>query len=371
MSDLLNELGQSENSEEFEDAWAAKFGGPVEDTQPDTEVVETPAEETVETPEGQPRDEQGRFARVDTPSVDEHTAETELEREEEQQVEARAADPVESYLAKYGGDVAAALKGAAEAQKLIGRRDEEKDDLRARLDRLEQERQVQAASPQVARAITESDVERLDELALSNGQRALEEALRLDPSGQLGQRVFDTWSSVAPGAASLYAADKIAEQRINAFKAELEPVLEANRTTQQDRDFVDMWGKLAASRPEVEQLVPAMSQILDERPDLARAIYEAQPAQQVVLLETLADAASARQQPAVQEAIAQYEAERSEASRASRVAATVTAPKGAIGSPPGGATAAEKTQAQKEGDAIRAKILETPDTSILSGWTTE
>lgn len=374
MSDLLSELGRPENSEEFEDAWASKFSPAEADTE--TEEATTPQEDTVEEPEGQPRDEHGRFTRVDTPTVDEHAREDELEAEEQGTQAPPVADEVEAYLQKYGGDVREALKAAANAQKLIGSKESERSqalteaqELRSRLEQLEQ-RQQQPQQP--VRTLTEADVERLDELAVTgNGQQALREAAALDPTGQLAKRVYDTWASVEPGQAALFAASQIVDQRMAQMEEKLAPVQEANARSASEQQFVQSWEAVKASRPELEQLAPGMKAIIDERGQgFARLISEADPETQVGLLETLADAAKSRQDPVVQEQIAQFEAERAEQSRAAKTAAKVVAP-AAVGSVPGGAAEAEKTPAQIEAERIRAGIIEGADTSISSGWTTE
>lgn len=383
MSDLLSEIGRlTEVDEEAESAWDAKLAeingrGPAE---PDTHTeAETPEEsDTVETT-GQPRDEHGRFARVETPEVDEHSREAELEAEEQAAEQPTDDDPVERLLAKYNGDVGAALKAAADAQALIGRKESERSaaeqelqELRARLEQLEQGREQQ---PQVARPITEADIERLDTMAMSSNpadaRAAIEEAGRLDPTGMLSQRVYETWASVSPGPATAFLADQIAEAKLAALREELAPIRAQTKESAENAAFVNVWNRLTESRPEVEKLVPAMTQILDENEPLARTILQADDETKFALLGTLADAARARQEPHVQEAIAQFEAERSAASREAKTAAAVLPPKTAVGSPPGGGVQGEKSQAQQEAEAIKARLLEAPDTSISSGWTTE
>jgi hypothetical protein len=382
--DLLEELGRlTEGDEQADSAWDAKLNEINNRTAPETPDTQPAAEEapaeadTAETEHAaaeRPRDEHGRFTRVDTPSVDEHTREDEIAAEEEA-LQPQAASPedelLERYLAKHNGDVAAALKAAANQESLLGRQGNELGELRARLDQLESRPQETPSQPQFT-PLTESDVERLDSMVYEGrGQQALAEALQRDPSGQLGQRVFDAWSSVNPGQATAFMAEQIAESKVAALRAEIEPVRQANQQNEADASFVNVWNGLSGEVPDLEQLVPGMSQILESRPALAKTIVESDPETQKDLLRTVAESARSLQEPHVQEAIASYEAERAEASRTAKQTATVVAPKGAIGSPPGGAPSAEKTPAQAEADAIRARILDTPDTSISSGWSTE
>lgn len=384
MSDLLAELGRDTENDEFDALWAGKFGPSETETQTSEETGETPVEETeTETPATErERDAQGRFTRVDAPAVDQHTREDEIEAAEQGQHEsAEDGDPVEALLAKYGGNVHAALKAAADAQGLIGRKESERaqanaevQELRQRLEQLEQ-RAPQQQPPQQYRPITEADVQRIDELALSNGPQALQEAQALDPSGTLVKRAWDTWAAVAPGDAALYAANQIADSKMAQLKEELKPVLEpvaAERAqSAADQQFVQAWESLAEARPEIEQLAAGMKQVIDSRPGLARAIYEGDVETKIELLGTVADAARSLQTPIVQEAITQFEAEREQQSKQKKTQAAVTRPKAQIGSVPGGGPATEKTAAQAEAERIRAGILDSPDTSIVSGWTTE
>lgn len=377
MSDLLSELGRAED-EDFESAWAAKWDGPSDETETQPATEEAPAEAETAEPEGQPRDEHGRFARVDTPAVDDNAREDELAAEEEALAQTAATDdPVESLLAKYNGDVRKALEAAAEAQSLIGRKESERSaaqqelqELRTRLDQLEQTRTAEPTRHYTP--LTEADVERLDGMVYEGkGQAALVEALQRDPSGQLGKRVMDSWAAVSPGEATAFMAEQIAEAKVNAIRAELEPVRQASAQNAETAEFQKIWGELAAEVSDLEQLVPGMNQLIETREGLARAIVQSDPATKKDLLRTLAESARSLQEPHVQESIAAFEAERAEASRAARTSAAVVAPKAAIGSPPGGGPQTEKTPAQQEADRIRAGVLESTDTSISAGWTTE
>ncbi len=371
MSDLLSELGRSENPE-FEDAWAAKFAGPETDTQTDN-AEETPSVEETESAAQRARDEQGRFTRVEAPAVDEHTRETELEREEAQATGGADEDLVASYLAKYGGDVRKALEAAADAQKIIGRQSaevQEARELRQRLEQLEARVQQPQEQPRIVRPVTEQDIEAIDQLALTNGPAALERAAALDPSGMLAQRALDIWASVKPGEATVFVAERLAEAKAAALKAELAPALERNQESESDRQFVEAWQGLAQERPEIEALAPGMKQVIDSKPALARMIIEADVETKRELLGTVADAAKALQAPHVQEQIAQFEAEQQAAARETKRGATVVAPKAQIGSVPG-AEGNQKSKREAEVDRIKSGIIGASDTSIISGWTTE
>ena len=383
MSDMLTEL-RPNSDPEFEAAWEAKFGPQDADTQTAEESGETPVEQTdTETPADRQRDDQGRFVRVDAPPVDDHGREAELEAEEEQEQRLAAGEqPTEDevlakYLEKYNGDVRQALLGAVNAQQLIGRRDEEKDDLRARLEALEQRQglpQPQAQPAQGFRPITEADVNTVDELAVGGrGAEAFELATKLDPTGMLARRALDTWTAVNPTEAMLFTADRMSDAKLAQLRAELQPVVERNQASEADQDFVQAWTTLAGNRPEIDELANEMKAVIDERPQLARMILDGDVNQKIDTLGIVADLARASkplQSPEVREAIEAFAETQRAGSRAEKVAATVTKPKAQIGAPTGGEQS-QKSPRELEAERIKSGIVDAPDTSISSGWTTE
>lgn len=368
MSDLLNEL-RPESDGAFDDAWAAKFGGPeVQDTQPDI-TEEVPAEADTTDPEGQPRDDQGRFARVDTPAVDEGSLEL-----PEEPAQTEEPDEYAKTLAKYGGDPEATVRGLIELDKMRSRQTDELGELRRQVAELQTREQPQPAQPQFQRSITEHDVERLDEAASGGGQAAqaaFEQAAQLDPSGQLAKRVLDTWATVAPSEATVYIANKMAEEKTAALRAEFEPVLADRAQTAEDQKFVQAWEGLKGEMPELDQLAPALEKVLSERPGIVRSILAAEDVEtKQDLLRTAAESAKLLQDPVVQEGVQAVQAEEAEASRQAKIAAGVTRPVAQVGSVPGGGNS-ELSELQKQGQAIKERMLQAPSTNLIDGWSTD
>src|SRR4029077_18545047 len=106
----------------------------------------------VEEPEAQPAEEP-EIGEIDEPEEAEEpeAAEPDTGEDEEQEEEGESDeeiategfasdDPeIQAYLAKYKGDVEKALRGAAEAYRLIGRRDEEREVLARQVEELASE----------------------------------------------------------------------------------------------------------------------------------------------------------------------------------------------------------------------------------------
>jgi hypothetical protein len=142
-------------------AWdeiGAEEGDLVEE--PEAAAVAPPVVDEPEKPEGDEPDETDEPEEAEREAEDEEEAPAQGEESdapEETAVEAPAYDDVEiqAFLAKYGNDPEKALKGAAELQRLMGRRDEEKLAL--------------------ARQLEEAEAALVQARAFSNGQAYLSE----------------------------------------------------------------------------------------------------------------------------------------------------------------------------------------------------
>jgi len=112
-----------------------------------------------ETPEEAEESEEDQ----DDAGDDDAEQEDEEESEEEEADDAQAAEPthqyedieIQAFLSKYGGDVEKALKGAAEAQRLLGRRDDERTALAQRVQELQQAMAQQQAFGSTPGMLTE------------------------------------------------------------------------------------------------------------------------------------------------------------------------------------------------------------------------
>lgn len=164
--------------------------------------------ETIEP--GKERGPDGRFtAKTETPAPAQDTSNTAAQA-------ITTDDPaLAAYLGKYGGDVEKALQAAVEAQSLIGRRDEEREQLRERLAKMEGtvealSRQPQAPAPPV---LTDEQVEeRAASLVSAKGgwvEAATVAANEAHASGD--SRVYDSlveqWALESPIQAARFDTD--------------------------------------------------------------------------------------------------------------------------------------------------------------------
>ena len=334
------------------------------DTEAPTDEV-TPGDEPAADDEGQPRDEQGRFARTQPEVTDLEGEQAAHEQELEQPaVETEETDPeVASFLAKYGNDPEKALRAAVELSKLQGRQGDELGQLRQTVEQLQQ-RLEQPAQPRIA--ITEQVVEELDSLAVEQPQQALSRAAQMDPSGQLTERVMDIWFATNPRQASAFQAALIASETERRVRAEIQPITAERAQTAEDRRAVEAWSIALGAKSDLNEKADAIREVFEARPGLAKAALAAETpeelAQYYIDAYELANPSQQVVDPQVREVAEQQQRE---AAVTARRAATVVKPS-AVGSPPG----AEK-QEQSEEDRIRAGILGAKSTDILSGLTSE
>ena len=170
---------------------------------------------TVE-PDEQPRGPDGKFIPKETPTEPAEDTSTEQEQ---------FSDPaLTAYLDKYQGDVGKALKAAVEAQALIGRRDEEREELRERLARLEGALEARAEQAPPAQALSDDQVfEQAANLVQSKGHlgAATDAANHSLESGdeRLLKAVYEQWQYEDTWEANNFLADFRAFQRTQSVQA--------------------------------------------------------------------------------------------------------------------------------------------------------
>lgn len=206
-------------TEQILSAWADE----TEEAPPDDTVTEP--EPAVEEPPEEPDELEGETPEPEPEEPEEEEEGEEGEEGEEEEAEAEALfetdDPeIQAFLAKYQGDPYKALKGAAEAQRLLGRQGTEKAELA---------RQVQALTEELERRV------RLDDhggYLNQEQQQWVENAVAVDPRGHvraaveagqfdLARAVCEVWSQEQPYEAARLAAqvDQI-EQRAIALQSQ-------------------------------------------------------------------------------------------------------------------------------------------------------
>lgn len=354
----------SATDEAFAEAFRRADG--VTPEEPSDEV--TPDDESAadeENDEGQPRDEQGRFARTQPEVTDLEEQQAEHDQELEEEPVEEEDSEVAAFLAKYGNDPEKALRAAVELSKLQGRQGDELGQLRQTVEELRQRLDAPQEPQRPAVPITEALVEELDSLAVESPQAALARVGQIgDPTGQLTDRVMDIWFQVNPRQASAFQAALIAQQTEQRVRAELEPIVQERGQSAEERAYVDSWNLALSKNPDMNDHAQAMHDLLQERPALARAVLASETVEErAQAFETVYELVAGRSAPPEVRQVAQQQ-QRQQAKEA-RTRAAVAKPS-AVGSAPG----AEEKEVSEE-DRIKAGILGAKSTDILSGLTTD
>lgn len=285
-----------------EAALATLFEGGYEPPERDVEPAEAPTGDTPELTidaQGRAHGPDGKFvplagdegsAEEDVPAAVgiEEKAESAPEEEEAPEpdvLELEVDDPeVLSLLDKYDGDIVKALKAAAEAQSLIGRQGQELGDARReaeqlravqeQLEALQQQLQLQAAASQY----------NWEELIEESPEQAAQLAVELR-NPVLLQRAVEAWGETNPFGAMM-------------FMNQLSMQAAQEATVEQDEPETDLSGEVEALKrrlPDIQEHLPAIGKLAEERPLLRQALYEGDARDRVQALEDLYLLAKSRQ----------------------------------------------------------------------------
>lgn len=234
------------------EAWDEEEG-PTDVAEPEPEAEPTPDEP--ESPEEEPEQEEqeeGEGEQQEEPAEDE-PGEEEEETVEEPFVGFDTDDvEIRAFLAKYGGDPEKALRGAAELARLMGRRDDEKNELLARNAELERRMfEAQALSGMA--------------LPLSEEQQAWVEGAAMSPNPSMYVR-----QAVEEGAFDMARAVCREWARENPFEAtragQFVDVVEAQATQQQEAPLTastdQILEALANQMPDLRSWIPQITSVV-------------------------------------------------------------------------------------------------------------
>jgi hypothetical protein len=230
---------------DFEAAVAAKVapdeGQVAEETvAEEAEAVEEEVTEE-ETTEERPRDDKGRFASLKTEDL---------------------APEIQAYLDAHGGDAAAALKDAVEAQKVIGRQGSELGDLRQAVEQI----QATQAKPRVDQGsfqtLIENDPAQATVLAWKAGDTAMTGI------------ALQAWQEENPFAASQWVTDQRIQELQSQFAQQLQSTTEPLQQRVAGQDFQEALTIFARANPDLDQYVGTMQTIAEESPRILRILAE-------------------------------------------------------------------------------------------------
>lgn len=307
-------------------------------------VEGTPGPEPVSqetAPEGRPRDEQGRFVSQEQPV---------------EQVEPAAqpftSDPdLQQYLAKYGGDVEKALRGALEQQSLFGRQANELGELRQQLSQFQEQFQETQQRQQ-------TDWDSL----LENPAQAVQVAFQQGNAPML-QQAFAQWADEDPAAAWSWRSDRMIEVQRQQILQEVEQRIGPVVQQTSEQQFAQAMAGLARQYPDLEQMAPAMAQIAQERPHVLDGLQSQNPQVRATVLEDLYHLARSRSAPQIAAAIQQAQA--AQAAEAERAKQDAFVASGSMSAAPQG------EQQLTPGDILAQGVLGRASQALIDeGWNT-
>jgi hypothetical protein len=241
-------------------------------TEQATTETETPTTAAEEPTQETPRDEQGRFT-----AREEETPSTPDPEDAAAPTGGESDDELQAYLAKYGGDQDKALRAALEAQKLIGRKQSEIDELKSSLEeRFDQfEERLAPAAPNVdLQTIADRLVDRPD-LIPQVAQAAFQE----------GNRDILKVAMVAWGDHDPYAAEDFRRRWRERPRAEI------YRADTAASEIEDGWNQsaqeFAKTHPDFNVYAAKMNEIAPEYPHILKILEHGAPKAQLEVLDFL------------------------------------------------------------------------------------
>ena len=268
------------------------------DSDPGEEVEETPVE--TEAAVERPRDEKGRFAKVEEetptdPEVAEYEQQAETTEEQPEEtadedgdIVLEIDDDLQAVLDKYDGDVTKALRALNDSQSMIGRQGNELGQLRSELAEMRQaleQRLQQPAQPQYIGPYV-NDIE-------ENPQGLVMEALERGDVPTM-ERALRAWGEYEPFQAATFLMT-LQQQAAEQSPAAMAPAPTAP-TTPQGPTLEDAMSEVVARHPDVEKYLPQVEQVAQEFPTLRDSMRAGSPAAQAQAFEELLKIAKARSQ---------------------------------------------------------------------------
>lgn len=221
----------------------------------------TPDEGTPETP----RNELGQFTTTESDPGDEQPDEVVAE-----ETSAQHDDPaVQAYLNKYGGDVDAAIKGAAHLTGKMGEQANELGEMRRMVDELSNlSANLQAQNQPQSQYVDQATVDWYDQQVMENPTAAMEWA-RQQNNPLLVQRGLSIWKDIDPYAASNYTSDL----KMQALQAQVQSQLAAAHQVPQETRVTSALQKVLADNPHFVNY--DLTETLTNHPFAAQALQAA------------------------------------------------------------------------------------------------
>jgi len=352
---VAGKLGTQEEAPEETPADTVDEPAPSDDVAESDPAADDPTPDPV--PDGTYEDENGRLRGPDGKFVakgtEEHPHDPDVEPNVDPEPEEWVLDvdpDVQSFLEKYDGDLNKALRGAIEAQKMVGRQGSELGELRKLQADLESLRSEIANRQPEQPQILPNYRELIDEDPRTAAVTAYENQ-HWDAMGA----ALAAWKEEDPVEARLFAMQVKNEAEMAQQRYEFEERLaQAQPQVNTEQEFVQAMSGLVARYPDLESTLPAIDEVSRERPLLRSVLESGSPADRVAALEDLYLIAKSRTVASdTSAAVRQVQVRVSDEARQARAAAAVVSSSGASA-----ATGDQPTKADEFRGAFADKLRE-------------
>jgi hypothetical protein len=223
----------------------------------------------LEEPPQRQRDEKGRFV---SQSEEYPPSPTEPEQHDEGDPGQPGYSPeIQALLAKYGGNVEAALAASVEAQQYVGRSKQEMGELRRELEEL-RARQEQAFFEDDESEFAESFDEQLEADAAEAAMAAFQRG-----DNARFQQAYAQWTRDDPVTARIWGESQAAKLELaqvrEQMQATMQPVVEDRRQQAE----INVFTELAREYPDIAQNIDGINQVLQENQVLYFLAHEGIP----------------------------------------------------------------------------------------------
>jgi len=235
--------------------------------EPDEEIEPSPAHEDV--PVTEPEEEEEQEEEPEEEEEEEEEEDLVGDEQPEEEVAAFEDPAIQSFLAKYGGDVEKALRGAVELSVVLGRQGSEKSAALARVQELEQElQQLQALSGLEETYLTEEQNQWVEEAIASQNPRGYVHSAMQAGEYDLARAVLREWSRESPYEAMRAGqfVDQAQQQAMQQYQQPVEEPIDQglllNLLAQNYPDMTGYWGQMETM---LHQLGPDHPTVIDAR----------------------------------------------------------------------------------------------------------
>lgn len=313
-----------ENGEmDFIRSFVTPEGGETPEAPADEAATATVEDEEIEDPGADPDGDAQATSEIEDEEPDD-----EIDEGEPDGFELVLSPEVEALLAKYDGDLNAALAAAVQAQSAVGRKNNELGDLRREIAEMRAAMEAGFVSQTPYAQWPDEEMVEEDPRQAVLQYRAIADAAFERQDGETFNRAMQAWQEIDPIGNEAWAT-------VKAMQVQMSAAPEESGATGGDPEATRLSAALAEKHPDLRkpEVQAAIGELARSRPTLERLLREATPVERVQILEDLyLEVASRNTSATVRKARVKVAAQASEEARRARQEGQVLRQTGGRGS---------------------------------------